>query len=129
MAVPYSWGRPGWACFGSYLPPVRQGQRGRMLWLRCVFPLLGALILFGFFGYACHVFWAADYGNTFWTMPFSPHWAIGGVFLTGIGALVLGIPLMLIYRFVRPGSFRGQTIPKSNAASDLPADVRLSETQ
>jgi amino acid transporter len=130
LAIAFYYGLTGLACFWYYLPLVRQGQRGRMLWLRCVFPLLGALILFGFFGYACHVFWAASYGKTFWTMPFSPHWAIGGVFLTGIGALVLGVPLMLIYRVVRPDFFRGRTIAKSNAASGRPtADVRLSETQ
>jgi amino acid transporter len=117
LAIAFYYGLTGLACFWYYLPLVRAGQRGRMLWLRCVFPLLGAIILFGFFGYACHVFWAADYGNTYWTMPFSPHWAIGGVFLTGIGALLLGIPLMLIYHLVRPDFFRGQTIPKSNAAT------------
>ncbi|HXR71318.1 APC family permease [Actinocrinis sp.] len=123
LAIAFYYGLTGLACFWYYLPLVRRGRRyGKTLWLRCVLPLLGALILFAFFGYACHVFWASDYGSTYWTLPFSPHWAIGGVFLTGIGALVLGIPLMLIYRFVRPGFFRGETIPKSNAlTTPLPA--------
>ncbi len=122
LAIAFYYGLTGLACFWYYLPLVRRGrqhgrtrQYGRTLWLRCVLPLLGALILFAFFGYACHVYWAADYGSTFWTLPFSPHWAIGGVFLTGIGALALGVPLMLAYRFVRPGFFRGETLPKANA--------------
>ena len=129
LAIAFYYGLTGLACFWYYLPLVRGGQYGKTLWLRCVLPLLGAIILFAFFGYACHVFWAADYGNTFWTLPFSPHWAIGGVFLTGVGALLLGIPLMLIYRYVRPAYFRGETIPKSNAATGLQPAVRPSETQ
>ncbi len=118
LAIAFYYGLTGLACFWYYLPAVRSGQRGGTLWLRCVLPLLGALILFSFFGYACHLFWAPDYGSTFWTMPFAPHWAIGGVFLTGIGALVLGIPLMLIYRAAHPAFFKGQVIPKSNALAD-----------
>jgi amino acid transporter len=115
LIIAFYYGLTGLACFWYYLPLVRRGQRGAVLWLRCVLPLLGSLMLFALFGYACHVFWASDYGNTYWTLPFAPHWAIGGVFLTGIGALAVGIPLMLIYRFARPDYFRGRTIPKGNA--------------
>jgi hypothetical protein len=45
------------------------------------------------------------------------------VFLTGIGALVLGIPLMLLYRIGHPRFFRGETIPKANALTE-PVEVR-----
>jgi amino acid transporter len=135
LAIAFYYGLTGLACFWYYLPLVRQGRGGgqgqnhyaRTLWLRCVLPLLGALILFAFFGYACHVYWAADYGDTSWTLPFSPHWQIGGVFLTGIGALVLGIPLMLIYRFVSPDFFRGRTIRKSNAVTGLVGDAPITD--
>jgi amino acid transporter len=123
LAIAFYYGLTGLACFWYYLPLVRRGQYGKVLWLRCVFPLLGALILFAFFAYACHVFWAADYGSTFWTLPISPHWQIGGVFLTGIGALVLGIPLMYIYRAVNPPFFRGEVIPKSNALTGIGGDA------
>jgi amino acid transporter len=119
LAIAFYYGLTGLACFWYYLPLVRRGQYGRTLWLRCVLPLLGGLILWAFFGYACHVYWSPDYGSTYWTMPFAPHWAIGGVFLTGIGSLALGIPLMLIYRLGRPDFFKGRVIPKSTAA-DLP---------
>jgi hypothetical protein len=53
---------------------------------------------------------------------------IGGVFLTGIGALLLGIPLMLIYRAVRPDFFRGRVIPKSNAVTDAARSEREAVT-
>jgi amino acid transporter len=119
LAIAFYYGLTGLACFWYYLPLVRRGRHdGRTLWLRCILPLIGALILFAFFFYACHVYWNPDYGYTSWHMPFSPHWYIGGVFLTGIGSLVIGIPLMYIYRVGRPAFFKGATIRKSNAAQD-----------
>ena len=48
-------------------------------------------------------------------MPFPPHWAIGGIFLTGIGALVLGVVLMLVTWACMPAFFRGETLPKRTA--------------
>ena len=47
-------------------------------------------------------------------MPFSPHWQVGGVFLLGIGTLLLGLILMIIWRLVRPGFFRGETLNRNS---------------
>jgi hypothetical protein len=44
--------------------------------------------------------------------PFAPHWKIGGVFLTGIGSLVFGLILMVVYRVVSPPFFKGETLNK-----------------
>ena len=52
-------------------------------------------------------------GHIFLELP--SHWQIGGVFLAGIGALVLGVILMIIYRFVNPAYFRGETLNKDTA--------------
>jgi hypothetical protein len=52
-------------------------------------------------------FWNYTYGSTYWTLPFSPHWKIGGVFLTGIGALVAGVILMFVYRFIKSTVLQG----------------------
>ena len=52
------------------------------------------------------------YGLSYWTMPFSPHWKIGGIFLTGIGTLLLGVVLMFVYWAFRPAYFRGETLNK-----------------
>jgi amino acid transporter len=117
LAIAFYYGLTGLACFWYYVPLVRRGRRdGNTVWLKCILPLIGALILFAFFFYACHIFWSPDYGYTMWHMPFSPHWEIGGVFLTGIGALLLGIPLMYVQRFVNPPYFRGETVAKATVA-------------
>ena len=121
LAIAFYYGLTGITCFWHYLPRVRAasrtgaGGRQRMLWLYCVMPLLGGLILWTFFGYACHIYWSPSYGQTHWDMPFAPHRSIGGVFLTGIGALVLGIPLMYLYRIFGRAYFRGETLPKDTA--------------
>ena len=39
-------------------------------------------------------------------------WKIGGVFLTGIGALLVGVILMVVYRFINPPFFKGETLNK-----------------
>ena len=127
LAISFYYGLTGFACAWHFAPrafkPRSQGGGGRTLWLRFVLPLLGALILFTFFFYGAYQFWNPSYGSTSWQMPFSPHWIIGGVFLTGVGSLVLGIPLMYIYRAFRPAYFRGEVIrrgtwPRTNEGAD-----------
>ena len=75
-------------------------------------PFLGGAVLFGFMIYGLKQFWNPNYGSTSWTVPFSPHWHIGGVFLTGAGALLLGVVLMVIYRIVAPPFFKGETLDR-----------------
>lgn len=124
LAIAFYYGLTGLACFWFYIPLVRRGRRdGNTVWLKCILPLLGALILFAFFFYACHIYWSPSYGYTQWQMPFPPHWDIGGVFLTGIGALVIGIPLMYIQRLGSPSFFRGETVPKSKVEDRLSGGV------
>ncbi len=90
----------------------------RDFFMRGVIPFLGGLILLGAFLQAAHAYWLvgpdAD-STTSWTMPFSPHWEIGGIFLTGIGALLLGVVLMIITWIAIPPFFRGETLPKRTA--------------
>ena len=116
LAIAFYFGLTGFACawhFGRVaFRPRGEGGGPRVLWLRFVLPLLGALILFAFFIYGAYQFWNPAYGYTQWDLPFAPHWHIGGTFLTGVGSLVLGIPLMYIYRALRPAYFRGEVVRK-----------------
>jgi hypothetical protein len=83
-------------------------QGGRDMWMRGVLPFLGGLLLLGAFVDACYNYAQPDYGKT-------TIFGIGGVFVIGIGALLLGGVLMLVYRMVAPPFFRGQTLPRRGA--------------
>ena len=83
--------------------------------MRGVFPFLGGLILLALFLRALYDYWNPSYGNSYWTMPFAPHWVIGGTALTGIAALILGVVLMIVTELAMPPFFRGQTLPKRSA--------------
>ena len=85
---------------------------------RGVIPSFGGLLLLVAFLQAAHDYWLvgpnAD-STTSWKMPFPPHWEIGGIFLTGIGALALGVVLMIVTWVAMPPYFRGETLPKRTA--------------
>jgi amino acid transporter len=65
-------------------------------------PFLGAAILTACFVKSAHDMYASDYGNT------SFH-GVGGVFLVGIGSLVLGVLVMLVWQAIDPTFFRRRT--------------------
>jgi hypothetical protein len=64
---------------------------------------VGAVILFAAFIKTAIDSYAKDFGET---APLG----IGGVFLLGIGSIVLGIVLMIVWNAVRPEYFRGTTM-------------------
>jgi len=66
-----------------------------------VLPLLGGLVLLGAFIRSAVDMVAADFGET------SFH-GIGGVFLLGIGSLLLGVVLMVVTELTMPAFFRGR---------------------
>jgi amino acid transporter len=107
LMIAFYYGLTGLACAWWFRKELRWGWG---LVVRGVMPLFGGLTLLAFFVYGASQFWKSNFGNTFWTLPFSPHWRIGGVFLTGSGALLVGVFLMLVYRAIRPAFFRGETL-------------------
>jgi amino acid transporter len=110
LMIAFYYGLTGIACVWWFRRDLRRG--GRDLLLKGLLPLFGGLCLFAFFIYGAKQFWSKSYGKTYWTLPFPPHWQVGGVFLTGIGALVVGVVLMIVYRFVSPAFFKGKTLNK-----------------
>jgi hypothetical protein len=80
-----------------------------------ILPSLGGAILFFAMGWSFWLDWkttGADANSyTSWLMPFPPHWRIGGVFLIGALALLLGVVLMVIWRVVSPPFFHRETLP------------------
>jgi amino acid transporter len=110
LMIAFYYGLTGIACLWWFRHDL--GRSRRQFLLKGLLPGFGGLVLFGFFFYGAKEFWSKSYGSTYWTLPFPPHWQIGGVFLTGIGALVVGVILMFIYRFINPPFFRGETLNK-----------------
>jgi amino acid transporter len=113
MMIAFYYGLTGFACTWYYRKTLRGSQRD--LWMRGILPSLGGIILFFALAWSLHDDWldsnadgAASY--TVWDMPFSPHWRIGGTFLLGVGAFLVGIILMIIWRIVAPPFFRGETL-------------------
>lgn len=93
--------------------------------------MLGGVILFAAFLKSARDMYAADYGETSFA-------DVGGVFLLGIGSLVLGVLLMIAYNVVAPAYFRGEVlnastpvlvpedgVPVGLATPDAPAHQRL----
>jgi amino acid transporter len=115
LMIAFYYGLTGFACAWFYRKTM--WAKPRDILMQGVIPLLGGLMLLGAFFYACHTYYAADYGNT-------SLGGVGGVFIIGIGSLLVGVVLMYIYSFISPSYFRGETLP-TGAAGELllvPAD-------
>jgi amino acid transporter len=115
LMIAFYYGLTGFACVWFYRKTM--WAKPRDIVMQGVIPFLGGLLLLGCFFYACHTYYAADYGET-------SLGGIGGVFLIGIGSLVIGAVLMFVYSFISPTYFRGETLPKGTAGELLlvPAD-------
>ncbi len=113
LMIAFYYGLTGFACVWYYRRVLTRSARD--LWTKGIMPGLGGVLLLYFFVDACAVYAAPDYGSTSWTLPFAPHWHLGGVFVIGIGALLLGAILMIVYRYIAPAFFKRQTIPVSAA--------------
>src|SRR5262249_13760409 len=51
-------------------------------------------------------------GYTSWTLQFPPHWQIGGIFVLAVGAMLLGVVLMLAWWAKAPAFFRGGVLTR-----------------
>jgi amino acid transporter len=108
LAVAFYYGVTAYACVWYFRKTLFQSVRN--LFFRGIFPLLGAVAMTAAFGKSAYDMTAPDYGYT----AFGP---IGGVFVLGVGMLVLGIPLMLAcFAFGTKRFFRGETL---NASTEV----------
>jgi amino acid transporter len=103
LLIAFYYGLTGFACVWYY----RKHLQGRNLWTKGVLPGLGGLLLLGAFVDAAYNYAQPDGGET-------TVFGIGGVFVIGIGSLVLGAVLMLIYSRIAPAFFRGETLTKGS---------------
>lgn len=96
LLIAFYYGLTGYACAWYFR---RQMRTASQVLVRGVLPLTGAVVLTLCFAKSARDMYAADYGNT----SFS---GVGGVFLLGIGALLLGVLVMLACQLTMPDFFR-----------------------
>ena len=99
LMIAFYYGLTGFACVWYFRRSIFDSARNFLL--RGLLPLLGGLILLAAFLKSAVDMFATDYGDTSFA-------GVGGVFLMGIGALLLGVVLMEVYRAVAPDFFHGR---------------------
>jgi len=107
LMIAFYYGLTGFACAWYYRHELKTP---RDLFMRGILPLLGGIILLAVFVKACIDYLDPEYGYT--TVA-----GVGGVFVVGIGTLLLGVVLMEIYARIAPAFFRGETL--TPGSSDL----------
>jgi amino acid transporter len=102
LAVAFYYGITAFSCVWYFRRTLFTSARN--LFFRGTFPLLGGMAMAWAFGWSAKDMLKPDYGYT----AFGP---IGGVFVLGVGMLVLSIPLMLAcFAFGTKRFFRGETL-------------------
>jgi len=127
LLIAFYYGLTGFACVWFYRKTM--WSKPRNIAMQGVLPLAGGVLLVGAFLFACWTYADPEYGYT-------SIGNIGGVFLIGVGSLLLGVVLMLVYQAIAPAYFRGETLPKRDF-SDLvlvggggrPSGVRLPDSR
>jgi amino acid transporter len=107
LLIAFYYGMTGFACAWEFR---RDLHTARDVVMRFVIPLLGGILLLAVFVVACVEYADPDYG-------FTVVFGIGGVFVIGIGTLLLGVVLMAVYNLIGPAYFRGETL--RNRPGDL----------
>ncbi|MFT4230641.1 MAG: APC family permease [Microbacterium sp.] len=117
LAIAFYYAITGYACVWYYRRELFAS--GRNFLYKLLLPILGALMLTYAFVQSAIDMWDVDYGYTVLL-------GIGGTFVIGIGALALGVVLMLIW-FAFPRSkpfFRGESLNRETPVlvPDEPAE-------
>ena len=108
LMIAFYYGLTGFAAVWYYRRDLLTSANDFLM--KGLLPLLGGLFLLGAFVIATYQYAQPDYGNTTLTLPLIGE--IGGVAVLGIGGLLLGVVLMVIYNIIAPDYFRRTTIPK-----------------
>ena len=90
LAIAFYYAITGFACVWYFRSSLFSSWRN--FWFRLVFPLAGALLLTAAFVFSAIDMLDPDYGYTVLL-------GVGGVFVVGIGSLVLGAVLMVVWSF------------------------------
>jgi amino acid transporter len=112
MLIGFYYGLTGVSCFWYFRKNLRDSARS--FFVRGLLPLAGGLMLL--FAMAWSIAHDWNYNNvvaasfTSWSLPFPPHSQVGGVFLLGIGTMLIGVLWMLVLKIAGSPFFRGETL-------------------
>lgn len=119
LMIAFYYGLTGITSAWAYRHAISEGAA--TLWLRCLLPAVGGLVLVAAGLWSLKNDWDPASSYTSWTLPFAPHWQIGGVFIIGTGALLLGVVVMLAWERVAPKFFDLGLAPLDLAAPSATA--------
>ncbi len=108
LLIAFYYAMTGYACVWQFRRDIAKG--GKDLLVKGVLPFVGAAILTLCFVKSAKDMYASDYGAT------SFH-GVGGVFLLGIGSLLLGVIVMIACELADPTFFRSSTLPPDRPSS------------
>jgi len=120
LMIAFYYGLTGFACAWYYRNSLTGSVRSFVM--RGVIPLLGGVgllivLIYGLIQYAKPEWLTDDNGNNITILGF------GAVAAVGIGALVLGLVLMVVWWAIAPGFFRGRTMTRASTGADFGGDV------
>jgi amino acid transporter len=113
LYIAFYYGLTGFACAWYYRKTLTSNARD--LWMRGILPVLGGLIMYFAGGWSLWLDWDVATGTSYttWTMPFWPHWQIGGTFIIAFVSALVGLLVAIYCRIVYPAYFRKQTLTRS----------------
>ena len=110
--IAFYYGLTGFTCAWYYRRTLLSSARN--FWMRGAMPFLGGLMLYFALAWSLKDDFNADTNSyTTWTLPFGPHWVIGGVFIIALVSAVVGIIVMVAWQLARPPFFRGEVLNRS----------------
>jgi amino acid transporter len=127
LMIAFYYGLTGYACVWFYRKSFYKTFRNFIM--RFLFPLIGALSLTAMF-----LFGLVTYAGADWEVDSHNHdlaanffgWVVGDDAVIGIGGILVGVVLMLIWRAIKPDFFRGETLAKMGDDYILaPGDGRI----
>lgn len=122
LMIAFYYGLTGFTCTWYYRKTLFKSVRD--FFMRGLLPLLGGLMLWSVMIYGLIQFaqpgWLVDSNNKPVTI-----FGLGAVAVVGVGAMVLGLILMVVWRIVRPDFFQGKTLSRRTAILVLEEEGRV----
>jgi amino acid transporter len=115
LMIAFYYGLTGLTAAWANRGAAARGQRE--LWLSAILPGLGGAMLFAAGGWSLRNDWSPASSYTSWTLPFGPHWHVGGVFLIGTGAFVCGLLALTVWSRLAP-EFFAQRLARAEDAQE-----------